>query len=160
MDSLISWVPAILGLLALIVAFVFVVANRGNNAPIDLGAALDLAEDGLEYVEDEGVRFIQTIIPAAKEFVKGARQFYISGELELDQLKPKVMEEMKSMFPDVDEKQLEFAVEAAVFGVKLVAKEAWHRLPQGGEEGEIVPPVPYLAAYIRDQGGQDKGSWK
>jgi hypothetical protein len=142
LDSILVWLPAIFGLLALVVALV-IVASRGGNTPVQLEGVLDMADDGLEYVESEGVEFIHVIIPAAREFVKGARQFYLNGELELDQLKPRVLEQMKALFPHVDEKRLDMAVEAAVFGVKLVAKEAWKRLPQ--EEGAIsVQGEPFV----------------
>ena len=142
MEDLLRWMPSVIGLVALIIALI-VARRQGGDVHLEgvLDDATDYLEQGAEVLT-EGAEFIQEIAPAAKELVKGARQYYVNGELELDELKPLVMQQMRELFPRASEKRLDMAVEAAVFAAKLVAKEAWKRLPKDEEATDAVDTLP------------------
>lgn len=126
--------PLLLGILAVLIA---VFARRSQGQTVDLDDFDDVFAEG-EFVLDNTAVFTEKIVPAAITIVKAMRQFYLNGELELDQLKPKALEHLRTLFPDASEEQLGVAVESAVFGVKMVAGELWRRLPRDGDEGENV----------------------
>lgn len=130
MENIVTWLPWIIAVVAILVAFWYS-RSLGEQETLNLEGVLEAAEGGLQYAQTEGAEFVREITPAAITIVKGLRQMFKNGELELDELKPKALAQLREMFPHVDEQRLELALEGAVFGAKWAFKELWKRQGDG-----------------------------